>query len=168
VLRAVLDARKAATLDWDSVTVDDLSSAVDVWWVHSAFENLAIEEGATEAESTAESGVPVNLAEVRSELDVALAHLNEAIYGLSSAEVRIARSQFRQFFDVWDEVQNPIAQLYPGQYDTIDAEIERADIALLHSIPEDVQTAHFALVGVRGGLIEISRDLERRVGPGGS
>jgi hypothetical protein len=153
-------------LNWDTLTVDALPGTTDVWWVHSAFENLAAEVGNEAPEGAGESNVPVNLAEIRSELDVALAHLNEAIYALSSSEVRIARTQFRQFFDVWDEVQDPIARLYPAQFDTLDAEIERADIALLHSMPEDTQTAHFALVGVRAGLIDISRDLERQVASG--
>jgi quinohemoprotein ethanol dehydrogenase len=168
VVRAVLSADKAAQIDWATLTPQALPQVADVWWIHGAFDALASPEAAVATEvvtpgqlSQVTSASP-DLGEMRSQLDTAVAHVNEALYALTSSEVRIARSQFRQFFDVWDELDGPIQALYPSSYATIDAEIERAEIALLHSDPEDVPTARFALVGLRGALIDISQDLEKR------
>src|SRR5206468_9868137 len=107
-----------------------------------------------------------SLMDQRGNLDNAVAHLNEALYALTSNEVRVARSQFLQFFDAWDELDGPIQARYPAAYATLDAEIERAEFALLHTTPEDVTTGRFALLGVRSALIDVSHDVDSRIANG--
>ncbi len=103
--------------------------------------------------------------ELHSQVDLMLLHLNEALFALSSGDVRIARSQFKQFFDRWDDADDALQQLYPERYDALDLELERAEIALLHRTPEDVDSARFALRALRSGLLEIAHDLEAQLQP---
>ena len=106
---------------------------------------------------------PLTLQQVHAQVDLMLLHLNEAIFALSGNDIRITRSQFKQFFAEWDRAEEEIETLYPEQYEHLDLELERAEIALLHSIPEDMDTARFALRGLRAGLLEVVHDLEARL-----
>lgn len=45
VLRAVLSADRAATLDWDALAPEQVPAIVDVWWLHAAFTDLAALRG---------------------------------------------------------------------------------------------------------------------------
>jgi hypothetical protein len=105
----------------------------------------------------------LTLQQVRAQIDLMLLHLNEAIFALSGNDLRIARSQFKQFFAEWDRAEEELQQLYPERYDQLDTELERAEIALLHTWPEDIDTARFALRALRSGLLEIVHDLEARL-----
>jgi hypothetical protein len=147
VLRAVLSADRAGQIDWNDLTATDVPKAVDVWWLQGAFANVK-QSGDTTPEVDA----------LRSRLSVAIAHLDEALLALSSDDLRIGRSQFKQFFDVWDDVDVQVRQRYPTQYDALDTELAHAEIALLHTQPEDVAGARAALQKLRAYLADLSRD----------
>jgi hypothetical protein len=104
----------------------------------------------------------MTLPEVRSEVDLMLLHLNDALFALSGYDVRVTRSQFKQFFDHWDAAEEQLSMLYPERYEALELELERAQNALLGQFPEDTDTARFALRALRAGLLEIVRDLEAR------
>jgi hypothetical protein len=127
---------------------------------------LVLAPGAARAQVDSEGRPhqPLTLTEVHAQVDLMLLHLNEALFALSGNDVRIARSQFKQFFDKWDGAEEELRELYPEQYAQLDLELERAEIALLHRMPEDVDTARFALRALRSGLLEIVHDLEARFG----
>jgi len=55
--------------------------------------------------------------------------------------------------------------VYAEQYDSLDTELARAEIALLHATPEDIRTARSALRGLRDGLTDVALDLEARSSP---
>lgn len=106
----------------------------------------------------------LTLPEIVAQVDLMLLHLNEALFALSGNDVRIARSQFKQFFEEWDRAEEELRELYPEAYEQLDLELERAEIALLHRMPEDVDSARFALRALRSGLFVIARDLEAQLG----
>ena len=112
-----------------------------------------VDTGAAPGDTTA-------LQEIHGQVDLMLVHLNDALFALSGGDVRIARSQFKQFFDKWDDVEDELQVRYPEQHDALDLEIERAEIALLHRMPEDTDMARMALRNLRTGLLEIVHDLE--------
>jgi len=87
---------------------------------------------------------------------VAQAHLDETLTALAAGEVPIARSQFKQFFDVWDDLDAEVSERFPAQYDALDTELDRAEIAILHSQPADLAAAQDALQKLRSYLVEIS------------
>jgi len=92
-------------------------------------------------------------------LAVARAHLDESRVALDRGQVGIGRSQFKQFFDVWDELDESIAERYPGPYAAVDADLERAELALLHRQPEDLPGAHVALQSLAADLATIADQL---------
>jgi hypothetical protein len=139
VLRAVLSADRAEALDWTQVTPEDVPNLVDVWWLQAAFANVS-----NHAETS------------RPQLAVAMAHLEEALSALNTGDVPVGRSQFKQFFDAWDDINATVAQLYPAQYEALDAELEHAEIALLHSQPEDIDRARDALQNVREIILSMT------------
>ena len=152
MLRAVLSAQHAAQIDWSQLTPSRTADAFDVWWLQGAFASVGDETQSQAAHD--EDGL-------RSQLDLASAHLDEALAALSCGEIGIGRSQFRQFFDAWDGVDERIGELYPARYEVLDVELERAEIALLHKQPEDVDAARLALQNIRADLAEITHDLQR-------
>jgi hypothetical protein len=105
----------------------------------------------------------LTLPEVRSEVDLMLLHLNEAIFALSGNDVRVTRSQFKQFFDHWDAAEEQLSRLYPERYEALELELERAQNALLGQFPEDLDGTRFALRALRAGLLEIDHDLEAQL-----
>jgi len=141
VLRAALSASRASDLTWDSITPDSLTTLVDDWWVQSAFANAGIEQPAPVAPAG-----PVNIAR---------AHLDETIDALATGDTTIARSQFKQFFDVWDELDPIVSDRYPVQYADLDLQLDRAEIAILHRQPLDVAAAHDALITFRVQLTDL-------------
>ncbi|MDQ3812002.1 MAG: hypothetical protein M3336_17105 [Chloroflexota bacterium] len=170
VLRAVLSAERAALLELDALTTSDLPTALDVWWLQGAFANA---EGAAPRELEPEhpqgaAEQATQLAQMRSRLEVARAHLEEAIAALTLGEVPVLRSQFKQFFDSWEDLDEPIRQMYPTQYEALDLDLDRAEIALLHTRPEDLDAAGRALENLRLDLAEISRDLQAQQAVGAS
>lgn len=106
---------------------------------------------------------PLTVQQIHAQVELMLLHLNQAIFALSGNDVRIARSQFKQFFAEWDRAEEEIEALYPEQYERLDLDLERAEIALLHRLPEDVDTARFALRSLRAGLLEIVQDLDKQL-----
>ena len=40
VLRAVLSAERAAQINWDELTAEELPATVDLWWMQGAFANV--------------------------------------------------------------------------------------------------------------------------------
>jgi len=136
VLRAVLSADHARNIDWQTVSPANLPAVVDVWWLQAAFAQVQAQPATTPTAVT-DAG-----------LNVAVAHLEESLTALSSGDVRVGRSQFTQFFDAWDDLSNGIAQRDPALYDSIDTDLERAEVALLHSQPEDVDAAQAALTAI--------------------
>jgi hypothetical protein len=96
---------------------------------------------------------------VRPVVNAMVAHLNLALEGLSSADVRIARSQFRQFFNNWQDVGDEISSWYPESFVSLEAEVERTEAALLHQVPEDTVTARLSLLELRSGMGEVMLNL---------
>jgi hypothetical protein len=142
VLRAVLSAETASQLDWASLTPESVAAAVDTWWLQGAFANTGNE--------------PVDPPREPTPLDIAQAHLDETLTALAAGDVPIARSQFKQFFDVWDDLDAEVSERFPAQYYALDTELDRAEIAILHSQPADLGAAQEALHKLRGYLVEIS------------
>ncbi|MBV9175217.1 MAG: hypothetical protein JOZ81_34610 [Chloroflexi bacterium] len=143
VLRAVLSADRARNVDWQSSAPAELPTLVDTWWLQSAFADVGSQ--------TANPDSP---------MAVAIAHLDESLAALDTGEVRVGRSQFTQFFDAWDDVSDAVGQRFPAEYNSIDVDLERAEVALLHTQPEDVATARNALTELRATLAQVSADLE--------
>jgi hypothetical protein len=144
VLRAVLSAETASQLDWSLLTPDGVPGAVDTWWLQDAFANA----GSETVEPPGESGP----------FDIVQAHLDETLTALAAGDVGIARSQFKQFFDAWEDLGPTVSERFPTRYDALDTELDRAEIALLHSQPEDVAGAQDSLSRLRGYLVEIAAD----------
>jgi hypothetical protein len=142
VLRAVLSADHARNIDWQAVSPGDLPTVVDVWWLQGAFADVQAQ--------------PAPATQNDPGLNVAIAHLEEAVAALTSGDIRIGRSQFTQFFDAWDDVSDSIVQRDPVLYEAIDADVERAEVALLHSQPEDVDSAQAALTAIHTRLLDLS------------
>jgi hypothetical protein len=142
VLRAVLTAETASQLDWASLTPEGVAAAVDTWWLQGAFANAGNEQVDPLPEPTP--------------FDIALAHLDETLTALAAGDVPIARSQFKQFFDVWDDLDAEVSERFPAHYDALDTELDRGEIAILHSQPADLAAAQDALQKLRGYLVEIS------------
>lgn len=136
VLRAVLSTSRAQTIDWSTLQPDGLPTAVDTWWVQAAFANVGSEAASQ----------PLRLTR---------AHLDETIAALEAGQVRIARSQFKQFFDSWDDVSDDVAQQFPAQFDVLDTDLAQAEVALLHTQPEDLPTAQSVLVDFRAILTNL-------------
>src|SRR5206468_1163845 len=114
---------------------------------------------ADEASATDDS----ELAAIGTRIDVALAHVDEALFSLSAGDIGIVRSQFKQFFDTWDEIDERASRLYPSQYVGLDAALESGEVALLHSDPEDLPAAQSALRDLRVNLSDIRRDIDLRL-----
>jgi hypothetical protein len=167
VLRAVLSAPRAPAVLERSA--EEVPSLLDTWWIHAGFGAEALRHQPSEARAGVipvdAEGRPhqtLSLAEVRNQVDLMLLHLNEALFALSGNEVRVARSQFKQFFEEWDRAEEETSELYPAAYEMLDLELERAEVALLHRQPEDLNGARFALRALRTGLLEIAIDLDSR------
>jgi hypothetical protein len=157
VLRAVMSADHAGRVNWDQLSPADVPTTVDVWWLQGAFANVDT-EFSQPAPPLAATDASLELTTIRSRLGVASAHLDEALKALESNEIGIGRSQFKQFFDVWDEVDQSVAQRYPAEYEALDMDLERAEIALLHSQPEDFAGARAALQSVQSYLSQMTLD----------
>jgi hypothetical protein len=97
---------------------------------------------------------------VRRKLNTVLVHRNTALFALSANDLRVARSQFKQYFDVWDDLDSLVQLSDPDRYAIIDTAINRAELALLHRQPEDLATARDGLQALRAQLAEIAADLE--------
>ncbi|MCA1644118.1 MAG: hypothetical protein LC797_01185 [Chloroflexi bacterium] len=146
VTRAVISVDTAAHLDWQELSQSParITNAVDQWWMQGAF---ATAIGPSEDR-------PENLANTA--LQSVVAHLDETLRALQEGDVPIARSQFKQFFDAWDETAERVADSYPAQFETLDLELERAELALLHTQPEDIASSATALQTFRATLLAIT------------
>jgi hypothetical protein len=174
VLRAVLSAQRAAQLDWQALSLEQLPQAVDVWWMHAAMDvpkatasqaELVAAYANTQGDTEGRAHKPLGPAEVHAQIDGMLLHLNEALHALSGNDIGVARSQFKQFFEKWDGAEEELRVMYPKQYAQLDQELERAEVALLHTMPEDGNTGRFALRALRTGLLEVAQDLEAKSKP---
>jgi hypothetical protein len=178
VLRAVLSAERAAAVDWSQVSPQAVPTLVDTWWLQGAFAEVGSADAgaapaaeaqraapaaeAQPAAAAAEAGTTVAtgaLDDLRARLAVAGAHVDASRAALDAGQVRISRAQLLQFFDVWDDVDAAVATLDPPEYEALDAQLERAEVALLHSQPEDVATAGDALGGIQANLAGITSQL---------
>jgi hypothetical protein len=139
MLRAVLSADRAQTIDWANATASDVPLLVDTWWLQGAFADVGTQSATSDGP-----------------LAVAMAHLDASVTALDSGSVGLGRSQFTQFFDAWDDVSDDVGQRFPTAYNTIDTDLERAEVALLHTQPEDVDTARSALSDIRATLSQIA------------
>jgi len=171
VLRAVLSADRAHAVNWSSVQPTELPAQLDTWWLHAAFGDTAAlraappipsRPGVIPVDAEGRPHEALSRSQVRQQLDLMLVHLNEAIFALSGNEVRIARSQFKQFFEEWDRAEEETSELYPERYELLDLELERAEIALFHRFPEDLTAARPALRALRTGLLELAQALDSR------
>jgi hypothetical protein len=152
VLRAVLSQASGSQLDWDALSPTDVPAIVDVWWVQAAFANVG--------EPVPDAAPPVAASDVsplRSHITLAAAHLDATLKALAAGEVGIGRSQFKQFFDAWDDVDQTVSELDPARYDLFDADLERAEVALLHTQPEDIPAAQAALSDLRTLLASLAQ-----------
>jgi hypothetical protein len=162
VLRAVVSAEKAAQIDWDALTPQDLPNALEIFWEHPALAgNTELADRIAEPDSERQ-GTPQTIAEVRPVVNAMLAHLNRALEGLSSSDVRIARSQVRQFLTNWDDVNDELSGWYPESYVSLEAEVERTQAALLDQVPEDTVTARASLLALRAGMAEVMQNLNEQ------
>jgi hypothetical protein len=148
-----------------TATAANMAAVMDQWWQHAEVD--APQAQATPAEATPprtsisqppSSPAPSPPIEVRRKLDTALVHLNTALFALSVNDVRVARSQFKQYFDVWDDLDSVVQLSYPDRYAIIDTAINRVELALLHGQPEDLTTARDGLHALRAQLAEIAAD----------
>jgi hypothetical protein len=146
VLRAVLSSDHAAALDWPNLTASEVPSIVDTWWLQGAFADV---DTSTDSPSI----------DLDTRMAVAVAHLDESLGALDSGDFRIGRSQFTQFFDAWDDVSDDVGQRDPAAYNTIDTDLEQAEVALLHTEPADVATARAALSDLRATLAQVATSL---------
>ncbi len=146
VMRVVISADTAGQIDWAQLTrsPSSISHTVDQWWMQGAFASAL---GASDVLAQSADNTP---------FDLVFAHLDETLRALSAGDVQIARSQFTQFFDAWDETADRVADAYPAEFDTLDVALERAEVALLHTQPADVDTASAALAVIRATLAEIT------------
>jgi len=173
VLRAVLTANNAAHLNWNAVMPEQLPEIVDDWWMHAKLagaarsrslqEKLATNWAQAQGDTEGREHKSLTPAEVHDQIDLMLLHLNDALFALSGNDVGVARSQFKQFFDKWDGAEEDFRIMYPQQYATLDLELERAELALLHKTPEDINTGRFALRALRAGLLDVAHDLEAKL-----
>jgi hypothetical protein len=173
VLRAVLTANNAAHLNWNAVMPEQLPEIVDDWWMHAKLagaartrslqEKLATNWAQAQGDTEGREHKSLTPAEVHAQIDLMLLHLNDALFALSGNDVGVARSQFKQVFDKWDGAEEDFRIMYPQQYATLDLELERAEVALLHKTPEDVNTGRFALRALRAGLLDVAHDLEAKL-----
>lgn len=155
VLRATLTSERAAEVNWAQVDATSLASSANVWWLHPG---LLGEDIATYVPQVLDQPVRAN-GDLREDVDVMAAHLDMALDALGTSDMRVARSQLRQFFDRWHEAVADIQLGYRDRYVSMDAEIERAEVALLHRVPEDGDTARLALRAVRADLADIATSL---------
>jgi hypothetical protein len=173
VLRAVLTANNAAHLNWNAVMPEQVPDIVDDWWIHeklagavrsrSLQEKLAANWAQAQGDTEGREHKALTPAEVHAQIDLMLVHLNDALFALSGNDVGVARSQFKQFFDKWDGAEEDFRIMYPQQYATLDLELERAELALLHKTPEDINAGRFALRALRTGLLDVAHDLEAKL-----
>jgi len=173
VLRAVLTASNAAHLNWNAVMPEQLPEIVDDWWMHAKLagaarsrslqEKLATNWAQAQGDTEGREHKSLTPAEVHVQINLMLLHLNDALFALSGNDVGVARSQFKQFFDKWDGAEEDFRIMYPQQYATLDLELERAEAALLHKMPEDINTGRFALRALRSGLLDVAHDLEAKL-----
>src|SRR5215207_7522341 len=137
VLRAVLTAERAPFLTSVETRPDQIPDLADVWWLHAALgetDALRAPPPAPVAQPRAvirvdAEGRPhqtLSHAEVLEQVNLMLLHLNDGLFALSGNEIRVARSQFKQFFEEWDRAEEEISDLYPDQYEVLDLELERA------------------------------------------
>ena len=178
VLRAVLTAGGANRLE-EGVEPESVPRLADAWWVHGAFARLtsppeeAIEpvrstplttgRGVVPVDAEGRPHEPLSLPQVHQQVELMLVHLNEALFAMSGNEVHVARSQFKQFFEEWDRAEEEISEMYAEQHEALDLELQRAETALLH-FPQDLDSARGALRALRAGLLDLSRDLDSRMG----
>jgi hypothetical protein len=179
VLRAVLSAARANQLDAAELSPEDVPPLLDAWWLHGAFVRLSsppqvktepdwlvpltADQGVIPVDAEGRPHEPLSLPQVQQQVELMLVHLNEALFAMSGNEARIARSQFKQFFEEWDRAEEEISELYGEQHDALDLELQRAETALLH-FPQDLDTARGAIRALRAGLLDLARDLEGRLG----
>lgn len=165
IIRATLKADRARIIGWDSLQPDELQGAVNGWWLYPTFAE-AQGPGPTPTTRIRLTNRVDQERDLHDQIGVMLIHLNLTLHALNADEVGIARSQFKQFFDAWDNAdEEELRPLYPAQYDRLDLAENRAENALVQKLPgqEDTATARSALEDLRSGLLAVSRDLESRL-----
>lgn len=156
LVRATLSQRRAAGLDWCFLRSSDLPVVAEEWWIQEDIRPRVLTLDAAGPRSSS-----CTAGSLRGSVDSMLLHLTEALHALNAGEVGLARSQFKQFFDIWDNVDDEyLAPSYPDQYATMDRAEEQAEIALLHTHPEDVDGGRAALLTLRSALLDIARHLD--------
>ncbi len=152
LLRVVLSAAHADRIQNASLSPSQLPSWADDWW---AFDDLRAGMGGRL------TNAPAAWPDLRRRIEVMLVHLNEALFALAGQDVRIARSQFKQFFDAWDQVDDEILKpQYAERYANLDLALNGVELALLHSQPEDVDGARVGLRVLRNGVRELADQLD--------
>lgn len=148
LMRATLSAERAGLLDWCYLRPTDLPTIAEDWWMQEDIRPHSLSAGADGPRaSSCVTGAR------REAVEGMLLHLNNALHALSANEVGLSRSQFKQFFDLWDNLDDEFLKPnYPDAFPEMDRAEQQVEIALLHSQPED-------LVGARGGLLTLRTDL---------
>lgn len=165
IIRATLKADRARIIGWDSLQPDELQGAVNDWWMYPTFAEAG-STSPTPGTRVAPANPRDQARDLHDQIGVMLIHLNLALHALNGDEVGMARSQFKQFFDAWNSVdEEELSPLYPAQYNRLDLAENRAENALVQKVPgqEDVGTARSSMEELRAGLLAISRDLEARL-----
>jgi hypothetical protein len=151
-------------MNWQTVQPDQIASFVNEWWEHPLLTTGDTLPGAYTVAPSAAHATPLSAPELRGQVDLMLAHLNEALFALSSNNADLAGSWFRRFSDRWDGSADTIRGLYTDQYSALEADRQNAAIALFQTSGADLEVGRAALRELRDRLLDIANDLDRSVG----
>jgi quinohemoprotein ethanol dehydrogenase len=151
VLRGVLSAERAAQIDWSSVAPEDLGSVLASLWLHPALTDKAEPGAGATLPEDAEPGLP-------GQMSVMLGHMNLAVEALSAGDSQGARSQFNQFFDIWDEANQDIDITYPDRFDALDRAVTSAKAAMIEPTKKR-EAFRQSLLAIRAALSSLADDM---------
>lgn len=156
LMRATLSGQRAGALDWCYLRPTDLPTITEDWWMQEDIRPRSLTAGADGPRaSSCVTGAS------RQAVESMLLHLNDALHALSANEVGLSRSQFKQFFDVWDSVDDEFLKPnYPDSYADMDRAEQQVEMSLLHSQPEDMGSARTGLLTLRADLLDIANSLD--------
>lgn len=152
VLRGAVSAERASQIDWNAVDSQDLGAVLDSLWLHPAL-TTQTEPGAGGAQLQTDSDG------LAAQVNVMLGHINEAVAEVSAGDPQAARSQFNQFFKIWDDVDDQINVAYPAQFEGLDDTVTAARAALSGG-PKKKEAVRQSLLALRTALSDLAAALD--------